>query len=308
MRLGGGSHTYEIVEGWGQLPGDVRFGYTHGVVVDSQDRVYVFNQSKDAIIVFDQDGRFVQSWGEKFKKGAHGMFLNREGDREYLYLTDSELPAVVKTTLDGDEVLSLDPPDLPTVYQRKDQYKPTGIAVAPNGDIYVCDGYGENLVHRYNSEGEWVRSWGTTGSQPGQMDCPHGIWVDTRKNVPMLLVADRANIRIQMFTLDGEHKEFITEELRYPCSFYQFGDELYIPDLRGRLTIFDQDNKLITHLGDNPGIWEKEGWPNIPPEKRTPGKFISPHATCVDSNRDIYVVEWIPDGRLTKLRRVNGGT
>jgi len=116
-------------------------------------------------------------------------------------------------------------------------------------------------------------------------------------------VADRGNYRIQIFSLDGKHIGFVAEELRYPCCFYQFGDEIYIPDLRGRVTIFDKNNKLITHLGDNPGVWEKKGWPNLPPEEIQVGKFNSPHALCVDSHGDIYVVEWIATGRLTKLRR-----
>ncbi len=304
MRLGGASHIYEIVEGWGQLPQGIEFGYTHGVVVDSHDNVYVFNQSQDAVVVLDQDGQFLRSWGEEFKDGAHGIFLNREGKHEYLYLTDYVLPAVVKTTLHGQVVWRLGPPNLPAVYESRNQYKPTGVAVAPNGDVYVCDGYGQSVLHQYSSDAKWIRSWGSKGSRPGQMDCPHGVWVDTRGEAPVLLVADRANIRIQVFTLNGQHLGFLTEELRYPCSFYQFEDELYIPDLYGRVTIFDRENKLITHLGDNPGIWKRAGWPNIPHQDRRPGKFIAPHALCVDFNRDMYVVEWIPDGRLTKLRRV----
>ena len=304
MTLGSGSHRYEIIEGWGRLPKGVNYGYTHGVVVDSQDRVYVHNQSRDAVIVFDRDGNYLKSWGREFEKGAHGMFLNREGGSEYLYLADYQRHVVVKTTLDGDVLWTIGTPNLPDVYKSAEQYKPTDVAVAPNGDFYVCDGYGESWIHQYNSNAEWIRSWGGVGSEPGKVKCPHGIWVDTRGSTPVLLVADRSNRRIQFFSLDGKHLGFVTEELRRPCCFYQFGDELYIPDLHGRVTIFDKNNRLITHLGDNPGVWEKPGWPNIPHEDRKVGKFISPHAVCVDSHRDLYVVEWVSDGRVTKLRRI----
>jgi hypothetical protein len=303
MRIGSGSHVYEIVESWGRLPNGVRLGYTHGVVVDSQDRVYVHNQSRDAVVVFDREGNFVMSWGKEFEKGAHGMFLNREGDAEYLYLADYERHIVVKTTLDGDTVWTLGVPNLPDVYASPDLYKPTDVAVARNGDFYVCDGYGQSWIHQYNAKRELIRSWGGLGSEPGRLKCPHGIWVDTRRPLPVLLVADRGNFRIQIFTLTGKHVGFVTEELRYPCCFYQFGDEMYIPDLHGRVTIFDKQNKLIAHLGDNPKVWERPGWPNLPPGERPLGKFISPHAVCVDSHRDLYVVEWISDGRLTKLQR-----
>jgi len=303
--LGSGSHTYELVPGWGQLPDGVRYGYTHGVVMDSQQRVIVHNQSKDSVIIFDRDGKFVKSWGPEFQKGAHGLTLNREGSTDYLYLADYARHIVVKATVDGEVIWTLRYPQEANVYQSEDQYKPTNVAVAPNGDFYVADGYGLSWVHQYDSKARYIRSWGGKGKEAGQLDCPHGIWVDTRGPSPIVTVADRSNQRLQTFTLDGKHIAFVTDELRRPCHFDQYRGELYIPDLWGRVTIFDKDNRLITHLGDNPGVWEVKGYPNLPQEQRVPGKFISPHAACVDSDGNIYVVEWISDGRVTKLRRVS---
>src|SRR5687767_13434658 len=88
MRLGQGEHTYEWVEGWAKVPAGKALGYTHGVITDKNDNVYVHNQSKDAVCVFDRDGNFLRSWGEEFAAGAHGMFYNREGGAEYLYFSD----------------------------------------------------------------------------------------------------------------------------------------------------------------------------------------------------------------------------
>src|SRR5690348_2706937 len=99
MILGNGSHVYEIAEGWGKLPEGVEYGYTHGVVTDSQDNVYVHSTSKDAVIKFDREGNFLGSWGEEFKDSAHGMYLSKEGDKEYLYLTDPGRHRMTKTTL-----------------------------------------------------------------------------------------------------------------------------------------------------------------------------------------------------------------
>jgi DNA-binding beta-propeller fold protein YncE len=303
MRLGSGSHTYEIVEGWGTLPKGVHLGTTCGVIVDSQDRVYVLNQSKDAIIVFDRDGNFIRSWGEEFAEGGHGLGLIRESGGEYLLVVDSERHIAAKMSLDGDMIWTLGVPNLPDVYKSPDLYKPTGVAVTPSGDFYVCDGQGQSWVHHYNAGGELIRSWGGYGSEPGKLKSPTGVWVDTRRPLPVLLVADRGNFRIQVFTLTGKHVGFVTEGVRCPSSFHQSGDELYIADLHSRVTILDKQNKLITHLGENPRVWEKPGWPDLPREERAPDKFISPHGVCVDSHRDLYVVEWISDGRLTKLRR-----
>jgi hypothetical protein len=121
-----------------------------------------------------------------------------------------------------------------------------------------------------------VRTWGGTGSDAGQLKCPHGIWCDTRDaNNPQLVVADRSNVRLQYFTLDGKYVSTVTHELRHPCHFDQRNGELLIPDLHGRLTIFDRENNLVTHLGDNPDP-KQRGNNGVPKEQLKPGIFCSP--------------------------------
>ena len=303
--LGSGTHLYEVVEGWGELPNGMKYGYTHGLAIDSENQIYIHNQSKDAVIVFDEKGKFIKSWGQEFEKGAHGMHINKEDKEEFLYLADNIRHLVVKTRLNGDVVWTITYPKESNLYQSEEQFKPTNVAVAPDGHFYVADGYGLSFIHQYNSRAEYIRSWGGKGTEPGKMNCPHGIWVDTRGAKPIIIVADRANVRLQNFTLDGKFLGMVTEELRYPCHFDQFEKDLYIPDLHGRLTIFDQNNKLIVHLGDSPGIEKVLGYPNLPHDQRILGKFISPHSAKVDRKGNIYVVEWINDGRVTKLRRIN---
>lgn len=304
MILGSGAHQYEVHHDWAKLPASIELGYTHGVVEDSQGRIIVHNRSKHAVIFFDENGKYIRSWGERFEKGAHGLQIVKEGKEEFLFLSDPEGREVVKTTLDGAELLRLGAPAESGVYPDPTRYRPTNTAVAPNGDIYVADGYGLSYVHRYNKKGEYLSTWGGKGAEAGQMNCPHGIWIDERDGAPQVLVADRANVRLQKFTLEGKHIGFVTEELRHPCHFDVRGKELLIPDLHGRITIFDGNNKLITHLGDYPEIWKQKGYPNLPQEMRVPGKFISPHDACWDRNGNIYVVEWVSDGRITKLKKV----
>jgi outer membrane protein assembly factor BamB len=302
--LGSGSHCYEWVGDWAKLPAGVQTGYTHGIVIDSKGRVVVHNQSKDAVLVFDKDGNFLESWGPEFAAGAHGLYLSNENGGEYLYLSDNARHAVYKTTIDGSPVWTRTAPDLPDVYASPDQYVPTDAAVSPDGRVYVGDGYGKPYVHIYTTDGEYIKSFGGPGNGAGRLNSPHGVWVDTRKSDPVLLVADRGNNRIQIFDLDGNHLSFVTEEQNMPCCFFQHGDEIVIPDLFGRVTILDADNRLIAHLGYNDQIWTRPDYPNIPHGAREAGKFISPHAVTVDSNGDIYVVEWVSDGRITKLAKV----
>lgn len=302
--VGTGAHTYEFAGDWARTPATVRFGYTHGVAVDSHHRIVIHNRSKDAVAFFDHKGKFIKSWGPEFEKGAHGMLLHVEDGKEYLYLADPERHLVAKTTLDGERIWTLGVPKDSGAYEHDEQYKPTNVAVAPNGDIYIADGYGLSWVHHYNSKAEYLRSWGGKGSDAGKLDCPHGIWIDRRGEQPVIVVADRSNARLQYFSLDGKHLSFVTDAMRRPCHFDERRGELLVPDLYGVVSILDRNNKLITYLGDNPDVWKEKGWPNIPHQERVPGKFVSPHAACWDKHGNIFVVEWIEDGRVTKLNRV----
>ncbi len=301
--IGAGEHTYEVTHDWARLPEGRAFGYTHGVIVDGQGRVFIHNQSEDAVSIFDPEGRFVRSWGPEFKGGAHGMQYSREGGDEFLYLSDIGRKQVIKTTLDGEIVWTIGCPMASGVYDDPGKFVPTNTAVAPNGDVYVADGYGQSWVHQFNARAEYIRTWGGKGSEAGRLDCPHGIWIDTRSDAPRVVVADRSNRRLQYFSLDGRHEGFVTDDLRHPCHFDQRGEELLIPDLHGRVTILDRDNRLIVHLGDYEGVEKLKGYPNLPREERPAGRFISPHDACWDAAGNIYVVEWIRDGRVTKLRR-----
>jgi DNA-binding beta-propeller fold protein YncE len=302
--IGSASHSYEIAENWGRLPINIAYGYTHGVCVDAEDNVYVHNTGKDAVVVFNREGHFLASWGGEFEGGAHGFYLHQDPEgKEYLYFTDTKRRLLVKTTLDGKTVWEQGQPDRPDLYDAERRYIPTDVCIAPNGDIYVADGYGQYYIHHYNAEGGYIQSWGGRGSEPGQLLEPHGISVNLRGAEPELYVADRRNHRIQVFTLDGQHKRFMEHNLDLPCSFYFWRDEVYIPDLDSRVTILDKDDRLITHLGEDQQAYKQKGWPNLPKDNFRPDKFSSPHGVCVDSHGDVYIVEWISDGRLTKLIR-----
>lgn len=312
MQLGARHHTYTLADGWAKVPAGVQLGYTHAVTVDARGRVLIFNQSKDALAIFDRDGRWLGSWGAEFAKGAHGMYLSDENGEQFLWLVDQDLPRVAKFTLDGREVMRLATPDH-AAYPGGAGYVPTHACVAPNGDIYVFDGYGKSLIHRFSPGGRLLGSFGGEGEGAGQLRCPHGGCVIARPGAaPELYVADRANVRIQVFSLDGQHRRFITGQgLKYPCNVYAAPKgEILIPDLFGVLLVWNDRDELVTTIGANAEIPEVGGWPklaaypNLPHERRVPGTFISPHGTCVDPRTgDIYVVEWIHDSRITKLQR-----
>jgi len=311
--LGEGAYKYEVIHDWGELPPNIKYGNTHGVCEDSQGHIYIHHtvnqasESHDSMVVFDAKGKFVKSWGKDFKGGAHGLHIHNEGKQEFLYLSDTKRALVVKTTLSGEEVFSIGYPKESEQYKpdaegKKKKYSPTNLAVAPNGDIYVGDGYGSSYINQYNPTGEFIRTFGGLGKDAGQLSCPHGITVDTRGKDPILTVADRSNKRLQNFTLDGKHINFV-EGVSAPCHFSERKGIFVIPDLDSRVTLMDQNNKVIEHLGaDDPKVARAHR--TQPRDTFTPGKFVCPHGASWDHKGNIFVVEWVEVGRVTKLRKV----
>ena len=325
--VGSGPYTYEAIHDWGTLPAHIKWGNTHAVVENSQGHMFVHHtvhatsDSADTMVVFDEKGKFVRSWGREFRGVAHGLHIRREGSDEFLYLTAnatnprmSPQPAmqavVIKTTLNGDIVWKIQgPPDVaaytqPNADGTPKRYNPTNVAIAPNGDVYVGDGYGSSFVNQYNSKGEYIRTFGGRGAAAGQLAEPHGIWVDTRTSTPRLVVADRRNNRLQRFTLDGAHVDFVPG-FRLPCHFDAHKDLVVIPDLQGRVTLMDGNNRIAAHLGDSNPATGSHPLRNQPRETFVPGQFMCPHGACFDHDGNIFVAEWVEVGRVTKLRKVS---
>lgn len=311
--LGTGEHKYECHHNWGTLPKTLRWQTTHGVCVDAEGLIYIKMQglgqtAQDTIAVFDQTGKFVRSFGKIYHGGGHGIDVRKEGNQEYLYLTNSWRRTFSKTDLKGQIVWTKGFPEGPNRYTTVEQFSPTNVAFAPDGGFYVGDGYGSHMIHHYDKAGKWVRSWGGFGDKPGQMKTPHGNWLDDRKGrTPSLVVADRANARLQYFTLDGKHLSFVND-LLFPANIDIQGEVMMVPDLHARVSLYDRDNKPIVHLGDDPA-WRKKVLTDKPairlkPEQCPAGKFIHPHDACFDKAGNIYVVEWVQTGRVTFLKKV----
>ena len=312
--VGTGEFTYEVIHDWGELPAGLKYGNTHGVCEDGQGNVYVHHtvhatsERHDTTVVFDRNGKFVRSWGSEFEGGAHGLHIRREGRDEFLYLCDTKRALVTKVTPRGETVWQLAYPKQSAKYPVNAdgspgiKYSPTNVAIAPNGDVYVADGYGSSFINQYDSAGTYLRTFGGKGSGPGQLDCPHGLTVDTRGATPMLLVADRSNKRLQTFSLDGEHLGFVND-FPAPCHFSERHGVMVVPDLFARVTLIDKQNRVIEQLGEA-GI---DSWKAIrggPRENFPVGKFVCPHSACFDHDGNIFVVEWVEVGRVTKLRKV----
>jgi DNA-binding beta-propeller fold protein YncE len=297
-----GALSYEVVEDWEQMPDGMTHPDVAGVAVDSQDRVYLICRGDHPIMVYERDGTFVKSWGQGlFTLRTHGITV---GPDDLLYCTDDGDHTVRKFTPDGQLLLTLGTSgvasdtgyvhgDLNSITHGGPPFnRPTNLAVAPNGELYVSDGYGNARIHRFTASGELVQSWGQPGIEPGQFHLPHGIAVDRDGRV---LVADRENDRVQVFSPEGEFLAMWSDVQRPTQIIIDPEDRLYVSELwwhagqysyahgkieqsrPGRVSVFDRDGNVLARWGG--------------PDACAPGSFVAPHGLSVDSHGDVYVAE-----------------
>jgi DNA-binding beta-propeller fold protein YncE len=283
---GYGKHLYKYVHEWAKLPQNFSFVECPGVAVDSSDNVYVFTRGEHPIIVFDQEGNFLRTFGEGFfSNRTHGLFIAYD---DSVLCVDDGLHTIQKFNLEGEKLMEIGERNHPAPKWSGQAFnRPTSAAIMPsNGDIYISDGYGNSRIHVYSGTGEFKFSWGSPGIDPGQFIRPHNIAIDGNDRV---YVVDRECHRVQIFDAQGK---FITmwNNIHRPDAMVLWQDHIYIGELNG-----------IAGLEDAPGIGHRIGIYDLngrrvcrfgsPEEGDGPGQFKAPHAIAVDSRGDIYVAE-----------------
>jgi DNA-binding beta-propeller fold protein YncE len=269
---------YRPVAGWPQIPSDVKLGPVSAVATDSADRVCVFHRGPKPVLVFDRDGKFLRSWGDDLLKTPHGLRIDDKGN---IWVTDIGNHQVMKFDPEGKLLMSLGKKG--EAGTGPDQFdRPTDIAVAPSGEFYVSDGYGNSRVLKYSADGKLLKQWGKKGTGPGEFNLPHAIVLDSKGRV---YVGDRENNRIQIFDSEGK---FETEwkEGGAPYGLFLAGDRLFVADGAANwVKVLGPDGKSLGRFG----------------EKGTgPGQFQLPHMLCVDSMGSVYVTE-ITGKRIQKF-------
>jgi DNA-binding beta-propeller fold protein YncE len=298
---------YEADDHWAKLPPGWGWNEVAAVAADSQGRVFVFNRGDHPLMIFDRDGTFRGSWeGVRFVR-PHGLWI---GPDDSVYCSDDLDHTVRKYTPDGKLLLTLGTSGKPSdtgvtgmdfrtiVRAAPPFHYPTNLAISPEGDLYITDGYGNARVHKFTPDGRLLFSWGEPGPGHGQFRLPHGIAVDGQG---IVYVADRENSRIQLFSSDGKYLSEWTDVVR-PCQVFIDGaGNVYVAELGfragmwpgttapsadapgGRLSIFDRNGVLQARWGGG----------------RNPtaaGEFFAPHGIWVDGQGDIYVGEVVMSG------------
>ena len=304
MMVGTGAYRYRVVEGWGLGPQGRPFdGVLPGLAVDSGDRIYMARRKEPAILVYDREGRYINTWGEDILLSPHGIYVDRADN---VWVTDVMLHTVMKFSTDGVLLAELGTRGAPGAPYEPFN-KPTKAVTAPSGDIFVSDGYGQFRVHRFTADGQWITSWGSKGTGPGQFELPHSIAVDCEGRV---LVCDRENNRIQIFDQDGNYLSQ-WDGRRWPGiqwpneTFITADGTIYLSEAGYRVSVwkhyFNPERSPIWSLRGDYELLARFG-----DYGDGPGQFATcPHAICVDSQGSIYVAE-VPaePDRIQKFERV----
>lgn len=277
---GGRSH-YEVVHGWPRLPEGYAFGQVPGIGVDSHNHVFVFHRSDPPVMCFEgATGKLLKSWGAGMIGKAHGLAIDRS---DHVWLTDIVHHQVFKFSHDGELLMTVGTRDMPGL-DGSHFNQPTDVAIAPTGEFYVSDGYGNSRIAKFSADGKFIADFGHKGSGPGEFDTPHGIALDDAGRV---YVADRANGRVEIFASNGQYiTEWKSPEIGRPWDIYPGTDgRFYImdggnmnaaPPDRGRVVIVDRNGKKLDEFGSF-GSYD--------------GQFYWGHSVAVGRNGDVYACD-----------------
>ncbi len=301
--IGHGDFRYKVHKAWGNLdPEKTPVKNCHEMVMDKKGRlIMVTDEIKNNIIIYDRSGKLLSTWGHEFPSG-HGLTLFDEGGEEVLFICDPDTGRVVKTTLDGKVLLELPHPKNIGAYETAQPYKPTETAIAPNGDIYVADGYGSQFILQFSPKGELIRKFGGPGDEDANFSTAHGVCIDKRdKQNITLLCTSRAHNAFKRFTLDGKYLSTIFLPGAYVCRAVMDEGNVYAGVCWSRLrylnqtnnsgfvTILDNKNKVVSNPGGTQPVYKDGALQLIVQEKPI---FNHCHDVCIDNDKNLYVCQW----------------
>jgi hypothetical protein len=286
---------YKAVPDWLQLPqGRDQLGNMHGdVAVSSTGDVDVSVQDPQAgLQVYAPDGRFLRNVPDA-PADLHGFVIRRQPDGEFIFGPTLRGQTIVKITLEGKVVLTIPASGQLGVLL-------TGMDVAPNGDLYVTDGYASDYIHRFDKTGKYLTSFGGK-REPYNFNTLHKLAIDTRFQPARIIACDRANNRVVHLSLSGDFIGVVAKDLLLPAAVTISGDAAIVGELKGQVTILDKAGQVVTMLGTNtePGV----GGNQLKPDQWRPGIVVSPHGVATNDRGDLFVSEFNIFGRIHRFNR-----
>jgi hypothetical protein len=303
--MGCGMMTFNTVPGWGLgADGKSVLGSTHGgVVIDTEGSI--FTSTKKGVVVFNPEGKVIRDFLGDTHSNLHDMEIREEGGVEYIYgARNNNREGIKFRASDGKIVMKLKYPEESGLNLKK--FNPTAITVAPNGNIFLADGYASDHIFKYDKKGKYLMHFGTKGDGLKELHTAHGMTLDTRYDPPRLLICDRNHQpkgRLVHYDLDGNFIAEVITGLGMPTSVAVQGDYVSVPDLHGRLVILDKSNTIMAVLGHNPDPTKRVNF-GVKQENWIEGVFSGTHGSYWDKDGNLYVQDWNVDGRIMKLGRV----
>jgi DNA-binding beta-propeller fold protein YncE len=306
-------HPFKATPGWGDIGRE--WGSTSAVYTTKDGNIWVAercgentcvgHEDLDNIFLFNPDGELLKSFGAGVFVWPHGIHVDFDGN---LWITDARGDGdrghqVHKFNTDGELLMSLGKAGV--AGDGLDEFNgPSDVLVAPDGSIFVVDGHGaegNNRVVKFDSDGDFIKTWGATGKEDGELRDPHALAMDSTGR---LFVGDRANSRIQIFDQDGNHLETWTQ-FGAPSGLFIDGDDV--------LYAADSESNLTWHMnrGYARGIYigsAFDGWVTmfIPDPNQDPDNASTTAAegVAVDVHGNIYGAEVGPE-QVVKYERRN---
>jgi hypothetical protein len=299
---------YAVSANWLKLPeGRAQLGNQHGdIAVSAAGDVYVSVQDPAAgLQVFSPEGTFLRNVNGA-PSDFHGFVIHKEAGGEFIYGATLRGQTIVKMTLDGAIVMTIGSTSIPDQYKvrnaRSNQLALllTGLDVAPNGDIYVTDGYASDYIHRFDKTGKYLASFGGK-SAPYSFNTLHKLAIDTRFTPARLIACDRANNRVVHLSLDGQFLGVVAKDLLLPAAIVIDGDTAIVGELTGRVTVLDKTGAVVTRVGAN--TEQGVGTNKLPPARWREGFVLSPHGVALNARGDLFVSEFSAFGRVHRFNR-----
>jgi hypothetical protein len=291
---------------WLKLPGGrTQIGGMHGdIAVSSRGEVYVSVEDPEAgLQVYAPDGRFLRNVPNA-PPDFHGFVIRQQPDGEFIFGARLRGQTIMKMALDGTVAMTIPAAAIPDEYKirnaRSGQLSVllTGMDVAPNGDLYVTDGYASDYIHRFDRTGKYLASFG--GKQaPYSFNTLHKLTIDTRFQPVRIIACDRANNRVVHLSLDGQFLGVVASDLLLPAAVTIDGDHAIIGELRGRVTILDKAGSVVARVGAN--TQEGIGTNKLGPDQWRTGFVLSPHGVATNERGDLFVAEFNAIGRVHRF-------
>lgn len=249
-----GSQRYRVERPFGDF--DRGRALVSDVACDSRGHVFVLlrldplvDAPADPVIELDPKGAFVRSFGAKDILDAHMLAVDPE-DR--VVVVDRDAHRLVFFGPDGRVTRTIGSPDRP----GEPFSHPSSVAFDAEGSFYVADGYGASRVQHFAAAGDLVGSFGRRGKAPGEFSTPHGVWVAGDGRV---LVTDRENDRLQVFSAEGEPLDAWPDLPRAMDVWSDADGSVFVTDQVPRLSRYDRDGNLVGScrpvLNGAHGIW-----------------------------------------------------